>query len=191
VVALRAGDSVMTIMDALMRFRVLCVHREGARGISLINRRIEALLRRSLSNEVVSQGDWHSGRAVVITRNDYNLRLFNGDVGVALPDLEAGGALRVFFEDSEGGVRAIAPARLPAWELAFAMTVHKSQGAEFDRVLLVLPETASSLVTRELLYTAITRARKEVRVFGAASVFAQGVSVGQSRDSGLAERLWT
>ena len=98
----------------------------------------------------------------MITRNDYNLKLFNGDIGIILPDADSGEP-RAFFPGPDNTVRKFLPLRLPEHETAYALTVHKSQGSEFDRVLLVLPDRESPVLSRELLYTGITRARKERR----------------------------
>ncbi len=189
VAAVTDGADPARVFVALDRFRVLCVHRAGARGVVAVNRWLEARLRRRLANDR-AETEWFAGRVVMITHNDYNLRLFNGEIGITLPDPAAQGALRVFFADAHGAFRSFAPARLPAREGGLALTVHKSQGSEFDRVVLVLPEALSPIVTRELLYTAVTRAREEIRVLGNASVFAQGVNVRQLRESGLVDALW-
>lgn len=149
--------------EALARlddFRVLCAHREGAAGVGAVNALIERSLRRA---GAIAGGDWYPGRPVMVTRNDYALGLYNGDVGVCLPD--AAGTLRVWFPGSQEP-RAFAPGRLPEHETVYAMTVHKTQGSEFGRILLLLPERESPIVNRALLYTAVTRARTAVRIFG-------------------------
>src|SRR6185369_268516 len=130
---------------------------------------------------------WYLGRPVMVTRNDYGLRLWNGEVGIALrsPD----GGLQVYFEGAGGESRHFAPGRLSHVETAFALTVHKSQGSEFERVLLVLPSTPSRLMTRELLYTAVTRAREYLTIVGSRERFAEGVARRLPRSSGLAEAL--
>jgi exodeoxyribonuclease V alpha subunit len=125
----------------------------------------------------------------MITKNDYNLRLFNGDVGVVLPDPAASGELRVFFLAPEGRVRKLHPLVLPQHETVYALTVHKSQGSEFDRVLLILPDTESRILTRELVYTAISRARARVDVWGNEAVFRNAVSRRIERTSGLQDAL--
>jgi exodeoxyribonuclease V alpha subunit len=132
---------------------------------------------------------WFAGRPVMVSSNDHVLRLFNGDVGIALPDPD--GELLVHFPDAAapGGFRAIAPVRLPRHETAFAMTVHKSQGSEFDAVLVVLPEQRSRVLTRELLYTAITRARRRVALVGDETVLQQAIATPTIRQSGLLARL--
>jgi exodeoxyribonuclease V alpha subunit len=142
----------LQLMQSFARFQVLCAVREGPWGVAALNRRIAA----GLGFE--PQG-WYAGRPVMVTRNDYNLKLMNGDVGLCL--LQAGG-LRVAFTDGHGGVRWVLPSRLDAVETVFAMTVHKSQGSEFEQVCLVLPDKAVAVLTRELLYTGITRARSRL-----------------------------
>jgi exodeoxyribonuclease V alpha subunit len=123
----------------------------------------------------------------MVLRNDYLLKLFNGDIGIALPGPD--GALAVHFPDAEGGWRRIAPARLPPHQTAYAMTVHKSQGSEFDGVLVLLPEHRSRVLTRELLYTGITRARERVAVGASAEVLAATIAAATHRHSGLIARL--
>jgi len=125
----------------------------------------------------------------MITRNDYNLGLFNGDIGLVLPDPENGGELRAFFP-SGSGMRKVLPLRLPEHERAFAMTVHKSQGSEFDRVLLLMPDRDVPLLTRELVYTAITRAKKSVEILASDDLFCSAVERQIVRRSGLREKLW-
>jgi exodeoxyribonuclease V alpha subunit len=128
---------------------------------------------------------------VLITQNDYSLGLFNGDIGVALPD--PGGAyegLAVFFADPAEGLRRFLPYRLPEHETVYAMTVHKSQGSEFEDVLLILPADDSPVLSRELVYTALTRARKRITVFGSRDVLAAAVHRRIERTSGLREALW-
>ncbi len=142
----------LAALHAYARFQVLCALREGSAGVLALNQRIA----RSLGFAV--QG-WYSGRPVMVTRNDYNLHLMNGDIGLCLP--QANG-LRVAFANGQGGVRWVLPSRLDAVESVFAMTVHKSQGSEFDHVALVLPDADAAVLTRELLYTGITRAKVQL-----------------------------
>jgi exodeoxyribonuclease V alpha subunit len=171
----------------LERFRILCAVREGPYGVIALNRTVEEILRdRGL---IVSGRPWYRGRPVMITRNDYNLRLFNGDVGVVLPDPAGGGDLRVFFSAAEGTVRKFHPLLLPEHETVYAMTVHKSQGSEFDRVLLLLPDRESPVLTRELIYTGISRARGRVEIWGNEAVFRSAVARRIERTSGLRDTL--
>ncbi|MFM9885484.1 MAG: exodeoxyribonuclease V subunit alpha [Burkholderiales bacterium] len=188
--AVREGHTIRNVFDAFNRFRVLCVHRQGASGVVGMNRRIESLLRPLLPAVQSTRRDWYVGRAVMMSRNDYALDLYNGDLGIALADPLHEGALRVFFDAMGAGTKSFAPDRLPDCESAFAITVHKSQGSEFDEVLLVLPPDPSPLVTRELLYTAVTRAKRSVRVVGDAELMIGGAQSPQRRASGLADKLW-
>jgi len=176
----RSGATAAEIFEGFRAFRVLCAHRHGPRGAEGVNKRLAATF---------GEGeDWYAGRPVLITQNDYALRLFNGDVGIALPDAQ--GRLAVCFEGDEGRVRRIPPIRLPPHETTYATTIHKSQGSEFGRVLIVLPPDDSRLLTRELLYTAITRAREAVTVWGDELVFGAAVERRLVRSSGLRDALW-
>jgi exodeoxyribonuclease V alpha subunit len=184
--AAHAPDPV-PLFDALNRFRVLCATRLGPRGVDTLNTLIAARVRRA-ANVVVGVGaNWYAGRPVMVTRNDYALGLFNGDIGIALQG--ADGVLRVHFRTTDGGVRTVSPAALPPHDTAFVLTVHKSQGSEFDHAALVLPAGASRVLSRELVYTAITRARERVEVVGARAVFADAVATPTQRDSGLSARI--
>jgi exodeoxyribonuclease V alpha subunit len=145
------------VLDAFDTFQVLCALRRGAWGVEGLNQRMEQWLFPQQKPAL-----WYEGRPVMITRNDYNLGLMNGDVGMTLKD--STGKLRVAFpsEDSRDDVKIIwiSPMRLPDVEAAYAITVHKSQGSEFNHLALILPETRSPVLTRELVYTAITRAKE-------------------------------
>jgi exodeoxyribonuclease V alpha subunit len=123
----------------------------------------------------------------MVLRNDYVLKLFNGDIGIVMPD--ASGALMVFFPEGDAGFRAVASVRLPAHETAFAMTVHKSQGSEFDQVLVLLPEGHNPVLTRELIYTAVTRARFCVTLVSGATVLEKAIQTPTRRRSGLPARF--
>ncbi|ADG15256.1 exodeoxyribonuclease V, alpha subunit [Paraburkholderia atlantica] len=177
----------LPLFDALNRFRILCATRLGPRGVDQVNAAIAAQVRRAAGVTLAVGAQWFAGRPVMVTRNDYALGLFNGDIGIALPG--AGGALRVYFRTGDGGVRAVSPAALPPHDTAFALTVHKSQGSEFEHAVLVLPSAFSRVLSRELVYTAITRARERVEVIGARAVLAQAIATPTQRDSGLAARI--
>jgi len=153
------------VLDAFASFQLLCALRGGPQGVEQMNPFVERLLQ--AQGLVAATGPWYAGRPVIVTRNDHDLGLMNGDVGIALalPHPRAGAAsatmLRVAFPSAEtGGVRWALPSRLQSVETAFALTVHKSQGSEFVHAALLLPERASPVLTRELVYTGITRARR-------------------------------
>src|SRR5690606_17725808 len=130
--------------------QILAPLREGPRGIGAINREIERLLS---AEGLVGDEPWYPGRPILVTANDYALGLVNGDLGVILPWGEAAEPRACF--PGEGGPRWLHPARLPAHETAWALTVHKAQGSEFDRVEVVLPDADSPVLSRELIYTAV------------------------------------
>jgi exodeoxyribonuclease V alpha subunit len=174
--------------DVFNRFRMLCAVRQGPYGVSAMNLLVEQILK----GEGLIEPDkkWYHGRPILITSNDYNLRLFNGDVGMILPDPAVNGELRAFFPFPDGSVRTFHPLRLPEHETVYAMTVHKSQGSEFDEVLLLLPDRDSPVLTRELVYTAITRARGRVEIWATEAVFRRAVSRRIERMSGLRDAVW-
>jgi exodeoxyribonuclease V alpha subunit len=180
------------ITAAFGAFRALGAVRDGPRGVSALNDRVTRHARAMLARVGAAQSgtagsEWYAGRPVLVTRNDYVLKLFNGDIGITLPD--PSGALMVFFPDATAGLRAVAPLRLRDATTAFAMTVHKSQGSEFDAVLVVLPQQASRVVTRELLYTAVTRARQRVAIAASEPVLTAAITSQARRSSGLLTRL--
>jgi len=168
--------------------RILCALREGPYGVRYLNFLIEQLLRRE--KIIALHQKWYSGRPLMITSNDYSLRLFNGDVGIVLPDEENADKLRAFFPTSDGNIRKFSLFRLPEHETVYALTIHKSQGSEFDEILVILPDTPSPVLTRELIYTAITRAKKRVEIWGKQEVFQTAVVSRIERTSGLRDALW-
>jgi exodeoxyribonuclease V alpha subunit len=180
-------------LGGLDRFRVLCAHRSGTFGAEGINRLTERLLveQGTIRIDPRRANPWYAGRPVLITRNDYPLGLFNGDTGITLPDPDTGAQeLFVFFPDAGGGLRRFLPYRLPEHETVFAMTVHKSQGSEFDEVLLVLPERDSPVLTRELVYTALTRSRKRLTLCADRALLSVAIRRRIERASGLQDALW-
>jgi exodeoxyribonuclease V alpha subunit len=183
-----SAEDPESALAALDGFRILCARRSGPFGLEAVNGLVEDRL--EATHLISLRGIWYWGRPILVTTNDYHLRLFNGDLGVALPDPEADQSLRVFFRAAEGGLRRIPPARLPIHETAYATTVHKSQGSEAERVLLILPNEASPVMTRELIYTGLTRARSRVEVWGTRAVFEAAVSRRLTRSSGLRDALW-
>jgi exodeoxyribonuclease V alpha subunit len=173
-------EKALALLQALSRFQVLCALREGPWGVLALNH--------SMARALGFPPDgWYVGRPVMVTRNDYNLGLMNGDVGLCLPTARG---LRVAFaatgHDGGAGVRWVLPSRLDALETVFAMTVHKSQGSEFEHVALVLPDRAAPVLTRELLYTGITRAKTHLTlVVPQAGVLRQAVATRILRSGGL------
>jgi exodeoxyribonuclease V alpha subunit len=168
-------------------FRILCAHRQGPLGALGINGWVEHFLLHETGFE--PGRPWYPGRPVMVEQNDYQLDLFNGDVGMAVPSGTAAGGIGVYFPGAEGEGRLLVPSRLPQHDTVYAMTVHKSQGSEFDRVVLVLPPRRSPVVTRELLYTAVTRAKTSVTILGTEQVVREAVEAPVQRASGLSEQL--
>jgi exodeoxyribonuclease V alpha subunit len=183
---LRSQDPAEALKE-FKKFRVLCPFRVGPYGVESLNGAIEKILR----EEDLIKGTHNlcPGMPVLVTENDDPLRLYNGDIGILLPDPDDDSLLLAWFIGEDGGVRRIPPARLPQHEPAFAMTVHKSQGSEFDHVLLILPDKDSPLLTRELVYTGLTRARTRVEVWFQESVLRAAVARNVQRGSGLRDRL--
>jgi exodeoxyribonuclease V alpha subunit len=184
------------VLQAFNRFQLLCALRQGPLGVDGLNQLIAmALLERGLIDS--AQG-WYEGRPVMVTRNDYSLGLANGDVGICLrlPDPQGAARLVVAFLDDSGAgdtaaprVRQILPSRLGDVVTVYAMTVHKSQGSEFAHTALVLPTETNAVLTRELLYTAITRARHRFSLLGSQHIIDYAIERRTRRHSGLAERL--
>lgn len=181
-------DKMEEIFSLFDRFRILCALREGPYGVRTVNALVERILERE--KLIAPRKNWYRGRPVLITRNNYSLHLFNGDIGITLPDSRSNGDLRVFFPTADGTLRKFHPLRLPECETVYAMTVHKSQGSEFDKVLMLLSDRESPVLTRELIYTGITRARKQIEIWGNEEVFRIAVSRRTQRTSGLRDALW-
>lgn len=176
-------------LTALQRFRILCAVRHGPFGVENLNAVAEEILVEA-GLLMPRGGGCYSGQPIMVTQNDYNLALFNGDTGIVLPDA-ADGELRAFFISAEGKLRRFLPSRLPIHETAFAITVHKSQGSEFAEVLLLLPEKDAPLMTRELLYTGLTRARQAVALWAPEAVLRAAIARRVKRTSGLRDALTT
>jgi len=185
---LQAADA-RSALEAFGHYRILCALREGEYGVVETNRNIENALHHAGLIETTER--YYHGRPVMIRANDYTLQLYNGDIGICLRDPGADNRIRVFFQDAEGELRAILPSRLPDHETAYAMTVHKSQGSEFDRCLLILPQRDSAVLTRELIYTGITRAKTRIEIWcGELGVFRTAIERRVERHSGLYAKLW-
>ncbi len=166
-------------------FRVLCAHRQGPFGVQGMGDIVQQVL--EAEGLITPTGPWWLGRPVLVTRNDYSVGRYNGDIGLVVRDDE--GEWAVAFPRDRGDVSWLAPARLPEHQTVFAMTIHKSQGSEFDDVLVVLPERVSPVLTRELVYTGITRAKRRVSVFGSEAVLRSGLARRVQRASGLGQAL--
>jgi exodeoxyribonuclease V alpha subunit len=183
---LRLTDPAVALKQ-LAEFAVLCALRRGPFGAERVNALLEGMMRET--GLIPVAGRYHAGEPIIIVRNDYNVGLFNGDLGIVLPDTVTG-ELRVFFRGEGDEVLNFAPGRLPAHEPAFALTVHKSQGSEFHDALVILPERDAPVLTRELLYTGITRVRETVEVWASEEILRQAIERKIERSSGLRERLW-
>lgn len=177
------------VLDAFSQFRLLCALREGPFGVEGLNERIERLLHQQghIRRPLIHRHRAYHGKPVMISRNDSPLGLFNGDIGIMLTDENH--ELRVYFRLPDGTIRSIRPSRLPAHETAYVMTVHKSQGSEFAHTALVLPVQPSPLVSRELLYTALTRAKQFLTIYSREECVKRAVKTPTQRYSGLSGRL--
>jgi exodeoxyribonuclease V alpha subunit len=183
--AARAGEAKAAI-EALDSFRLLCAHRMGAYGVATWMPRIESWLAAEIE-DFAAEGTWYVGRPLLVTENDYGLRLFNGDTGVVVAG--AGGQVKAAFE-RRGEVLEFSPTRLAAVDTVYAMTVHKSQGSQFSSVAVLLPDPASPILTRELMYTAITRARNHLILVGTEEAIRAAITHPIARSSGLRRALW-
>jgi len=180
--ALKNPDaSIAEIFEAFNQYRVLCALRRGLNGSTIMSSRIETELAkqgflqiRSLQNRQNNhKQSWYHGRPVMITQNSYSKGLFNGDTGITLLINDQ---LNVYFPDEDGkGFKSLAPVRLPAHETTWAMTIHKSQGSEFNQVALILPHEVMPLLTRQLIYTGITRAKEDVSLVASEGVLSSGI----------------
>ncbi|NBN02593.1 MULTISPECIES: exodeoxyribonuclease V subunit alpha [Proteus] len=177
------------ILNAFNQYRLLCARREGPFGVSGLNDRIEMLLHRQrlIRRPTNSYQSDYIGRPIMIQRNDSTLGLFNGDIGIMLNNDE--GEMKAFFQLPDGKLKAIQPSRLPQHETAYVMTVHKSQGSEFTHTALVLPDKFSPVVSRELLYTALTRAKKKLSLYASESMVRMAIQTRIQRQSGLIDKL--
>jgi exodeoxyribonuclease V alpha subunit len=173
------------LLDSFNQFQILCALRVGTYGVEQVNEQIESYFEKRQMKAVDNR--WYIGRPIMITQNDNYMQLYNGDIGIACTDKETG-QLKVWFEQG-GELRSVLPSRLPQHETVFAMTVHKSQGSEFEHVMLLLVQSAK-VINRELVYTAITRAKKQFSLFGFESLLKQAVKHVTVRTSGLAARIW-
>jgi exodeoxyribonuclease V alpha subunit len=182
---LLASKSPEEALRLFSNFTVLCALRRGPFGVERVNELIERIL--AERGFIDPHEPWYHRRPVMITRNCYELNLFNGDMGVVFSSPEG---KKVFFPSGEEGARGINPSRLSGYETTYAMTVHKSQGSEYEHVLLILPDRPSPVLTRELLYTAVTRARSTVEIWGTPDIVCEMIAAPTRRKSGLRDLLW-
>jgi exodeoxyribonuclease V alpha subunit len=182
--AARAGDGERAL-QALGSFRVLCGHRRGAYGVATWVARIEAWLAEAVEG-FATRGRWYAGRPLLVTENDYGLGLFNGDTGVIVT---AGDGVAAAFE-RRGELVTLPPSRLAAIDTVYAMTVHKSQGSQYGTAAVLLPDPSSRVLTRELLYTAVTRAQERLILAGTEEAIRAAVERPVARASRLGARLW-
>ena len=188
------------VLEAFNHFQVLCAVRQGSTGTERLNRDIAATL--LAAGLIESDRGWYEGRPVMMTRNDYGLGLMNGDVGVTLRMRGPDGELHLYVAfpmardtslvgagDDGIDIRCVLPSRLGDVETVYAMTVHKSQGSEFEHVALVLPDENSTILSRELLYTGVTRARRWLSLFAGMAGVEAAIGQQTRRYSGLSDRL--
>ncbi|MEW8049063.1 MAG: exodeoxyribonuclease V subunit alpha [Candidatus Thiodiazotropha sp.] len=185
--AVRRGAPVESLFPLMYEFRLLCVLREGPFGVNAMNGAITRELIRT--GEIEDHDEWYPGRPVMLSRNDYQLNLYNGETGIVLPHPEQEHELAVAFQGVEDQIRWISPSRLPHCETVYAVTVHKSQGSEFQEVVLQLPEQTGPVLCRELVYTAITRSRRRFTLIGEDAIFDAAVTRPMQRSSGLPDLL--
>ncbi len=175
-------------LAALEHFTILSALTGGPWGTERLNRWIESLGRKA--GWIETRDSWYPGRPVMIRRNDYRTGLFNGDVGVVWPErLQGQRQVRIWFRTAAGPLKAFSPSQLPEHQTAFALTVHKSQGSEYRRVVLILPEQDNPILTREWVYTGLSRAREKIVLVADANVLALAIGRRIERVSGLRAAL--
>ncbi|MFC0250514.1 exodeoxyribonuclease V subunit alpha [Massilia consociata] len=180
-------DWVRRVLQRFESFRILCAVRDGEWGVAGLNDAVAGRL--AQAGLLRPAGEWYVGRPVMVTRNDYGTGVYNGDIGLTLPDPGRPGALRVYFLEGET-VRSVLATRLRNVETAYAMTVHKSQGSEFRHTVLALPRERGAILTRELVYTGITRASEQFTLVSpAGAVLAEAIALRTHRTSGLREMV--
>lgn len=184
--AVRQAKPIAELYQMFSRYQILTAVRQGEFGVEKINAQLEGYFYQR--GRVKDPYVWYPGKAVMLTRNDASLGLFNGDIGLCMPDECQ--RLRVWFMQSDGTFSGLLPSRLSEYETVFAMTVHKSQGSEFDQVALLLPLISSPVLSKELLYTGITRAKKTFTLWGASALIRSATKTRIQRDSGLLDALW-
>jgi exodeoxyribonuclease V alpha subunit len=180
-------DSIETAFDKLDSFKILCAHNSGKYGTLQINNACEKILRLSHNSDIDKKP---FKKIIMVNTNDYKKGLFNGDTGVSFDNsFEIGEKKEVFFKSLDNGLKQYQVLDLPDNDTAFAITIHKSQGSEFKTVLIILPDKLSSVVTRQLLYTGVTRAKAKVIVVGDLNIIKKAISLSVERNSGMTEYL--
>jgi exodeoxyribonuclease V alpha subunit len=184
------GNAELTdIYQHFIAFQVLCSNRHGHSGSFALSKHIEQALFGLIATNQRSQ--WYHGRPILITQNNPEHQLFNGDIGICLRNKKGVPGLSVFFQRPDGSVQSYPPSRIAACETAFATTIHKSQGSEFDEVLVVLPDSPNKVLSKELLYTAVTRAKQSIRFVATKDVFDAAINRKISRTTRLSEHIQT
>ncbi len=180
----------LNLHKAYGRYQILCALKEGPLGVSGINEEIEKQLKNK--GMILGESQWYLGRPVIILENDYGLSLYNGDIGILLPQITDNGdaKLKATFIGADEKVRWIQPSRLPKHDTVYAMTVHKSQGSEFEHCTFILPNYAVPILTKELIYTGITRAKKQLTLLADNRVLKSALKKKVQRSSGLGNLLW-
>lgn len=181
------NEDKLEILNSFSKTRLLCATREGDCGILTINDKIESILESRGLIARSNTSSWYIGRPVMITKNDHSLGLYNGDIGICMRAED--GRMYVYFESVDGGLRRFLPSRLPVNETIYAMTIHKSQGSEFDYTFMLLPDKISPIMTRELVYTGITRAKGSLKLCCIKQVLHKSSSLVTARSSGLSKAL--
>ena len=184
--AIENREEPKKIHELFQAYQVLCAIHETRFGIQQINQYIISILHQHQLIHTPTE-EWFIGRPIMITQNYPTLSLYNGDLGIVIPDEQ--GKKRVVFIDSEGNPRFILPSRLPEHETAFSITIHKSQGSEFDQITIILPSFFNPIMTRELIYTAVTRAKIKLHLFSDESIIKKTIEHKTRRYTYLTQRL--
>ncbi len=184
---IKDNETPALVIQAFNQFRVLCATRHGPFGVSEINENIQQQMIRAGLVEKSADENWYIGRPVIMTRNNYELELYNGDIGITMKDKD--GHIKVYFDTADKSIKAVSPGRLSECETVYAMTVHKSQGSEFNHVAFLFPAADSPLLARELLYTGITRAKINLSLFSSMELIRQATVRKTARVSGLQQQL--
>lgn len=180
------NDDIGTALHSINKYKVLCATRNGNRGLYAINKKIENILKSS--GLITVNDEFYENRPIIVTKNYKDLDLYNGDIGIIRTDTD--GVKKAYFLDNKNNVRRVLPGFISECETVYAMTIHKSQGSEYENVLVVLPENSeNALLTKELLYTAVTRAKETITIQGTKEVVLDSINKGVNRASGITNRI--